>query len=214
LQGIQGDKGEQGFQGDKGDQGIQGLQGEQGIQGDKGDQGLQGEQGLQGANGIDGLNGADGSNADASLWSSFVASETVNLDGYNIFAVSIANVVSALFLPSSQPDKFTAEIISYNSNISSIVNLSLKFFCTKSSASFCVILVIFSCLLFGEGQSLLIALDKSKQKKRHLSIISQVFVFIILCKRGGGCARTREGPTVMLTGVNDMEKTNTCVFSF
>jgi hypothetical protein len=28
-------------------------------------------------------------------------------------------------------------------------------------------------------------------------------------QRGEGCARTREGPTVMLTNVNDMEKTNT-----
>ena len=90
------------MQGPKGDQGIQGatgLQGPQGIQGVKGDQGIQGATGLQGAAGGPpgptgpAGSGSGGGSGGGSEWSTFKASQTVDLSGNVLASISATNIV-------------------------------------------------------------------------------------------------------------------------
>jgi hypothetical protein len=72
---------EQGIQGQKGDKGDKG---DQGIQGEKGDQGDTGVKGDKGDTGDTGDPGAPGSDADASTWSQYEATQNVEM-AYNGF---------------------------------------------------------------------------------------------------------------------------------
>ena len=86
-------------------QGPTGLQGPQGLQGPKGDQGIQGATGLQGPQGIQGVSvqgppgppgpagSGSGGSGGGSEWSTFRASQTVDMSGNALASISAANIV-------------------------------------------------------------------------------------------------------------------------
>ncbi len=90
IVGATGPTGPQGIVGNTGNTGPQGLTGPQGIQGltgPTGAQGLQGIPGIPGVTGAKGDTGAPGSAADAQFWSQYPATQTVQLQNYDLSGV-------------------------------------------------------------------------------------------------------------------------------
>lgn len=94
--GPTGPQGNVGSTGSTGPQGPTGPQGIQGIIGPTGANGLQGIPGIPGATGPVGPTGAPGSAADAALWSQYPATQTVQLQNFDLSGVGNFNMPGGL----------------------------------------------------------------------------------------------------------------------
>jgi hypothetical protein len=139
--GATGQKGDMGNTGATGSQGATGFTGDTGATGATGANGLDGATGATGANGLDGATGATGQTgptgangdpANASLWSTFPATENVDVSGFDITNIqnmgltgTISKADNKMFLDfnatSSTPDFYiendTAKISIVNGSI-------------------------------------------------------------------------------------------------
>ena len=111
--GMKGDTGPTGIQGETGATGVQGATGPTGPQGDTGPTGIQGETGatgpqgdtgptgIQGETGPTGPQGDTGSPANASLWATFSATQTIDASGNDISDVKNIGITVMLYIKKS-----------------------------------------------------------------------------------------------------------------